>query len=571
MAIVATGTFGGSGLAWTNAANSASDGGAWVSLVTGSAWNTFTTSAASNVGTFSAKTAATPPSRGVWRTAASSPVNAQVSAVLSASLNLQNGVIQLVLNKTATTAYTYYSLGFEIGGGGKSSVVYGPQIVRRVADVATTLLAPTVDVYDVAHSPGVTDKWVHQGRTTQIDGGASLLIQFRAWRGSNPATPPAACVWVSSGQYSGTDWTSCAVVDTAPLAAGRPGIVIFDTIASSAFTGTVEQFELRSLGSITNATTSTATGSLSFGRWTSNLSTSTSLPSLTRKVEKTLTSVSTSIADSTFAQALLRVYAATSSVVASSQIGRLTVRVFSAIATATALSTRSQGILKTLASISNVSGSLTKTPAKVLGSVSNASSVLSKRVSKTLSSISTVSGSLIRLPAKVFSATSTALGASQMGRATLRVFSAIATATSLSTRSRSIARTLSAVSNVSSYLTRSVSKVFTAVSSSSLTLSRRISKTFSTIANASNLTALSKGVSRVFIAVSTGVADLVSEVAQVTLLALHTIRLAGSSTLRSVATVPVRAIRSATSTTLRSANSARVRLSSSSRLRLPKD
>lgn len=477
MAIVATGTFGGSGLAWTNAANNTSDGGAWVSLATGSAWNTFTTSAASNVGTFSAKTTATPPSRGVWRTGASSPVNAQAQAVLSASANLANGVIQLVLNKTATTAYTYYSLGFEIGGGGKSSVVYGPQIVRRVADVQTALLSPTVNVSEVSTSPGSTDKWVHQGRTTQIDGGAALLIQFRAWRGSNPATPPAACEWVSSGQYAGTNWTSCAVVDYTPLAAGRPGIVVLDTNVGYSFTGTVEQFELRSLGSTTNATTSTATGSRSFGRWTSNLSTSTSLPSVTRKVGKTLTSISTSIAESTFGLALLRSY----------------------------------------------------------------------------------------------TATSTALAASLIGRATLRVFSTIATATALSTRSRSISRTLSAVSNVSSSLTRNVSKVFNTVSSSSLTLQRGLAKTFSTVSTVANVTALSRSVARVFNTVSTVVAEILFDVSLATHLALHTIRLASSSTLRSVATVPVKAIRSATSTTLRSANSARVRLTSSSRLRLPKD
>jgi len=477
VAIVATGTFAGTGLAWTNAANNTSDGGVWVSLTTGAAWNTFTTSAASNVGTFSAKTAATPPSRGVWRTGASSPANAQVQAVLSATTDFQNGVLQLVLNKTASTVYSYYALGVKSVGVSGGGVVCGPRILRYEASAATTLLEPTVDSYEAGHLPGSTDKWVHQGRTTQIDGGASLLIQFRAWRGSNPATPPAACVWVSSGQYAGTDWVSCAVVDYTPLAAGRAGIVVLNTSASSSFTGTVEQFELRSLGSTTNATTSTATGSRRFGVLTTKLSTSTSLPSLTRKVGKTLTSISTGIADSTFGLALLRTYAATS----------------------------------------------------------------------------------------------TALGASSIGRATLRVFSTIATATSLSTRSRSISRTLSAVSNVSSSVTRSVSKVFTAVSSSSLTLARGLVKTFSTVSNVATLTALSRGVSRVFNTVSTGVAEISSSVAQIIILAAHTIRLVGSSTLRSVATVPVKAVRSASSTTLRSVNSARIRLSSSSRLRLPKD
>lgn len=411
MGIVATGTFGGSGLAWTNAANNTSDGGAWVSLVTGSAWNTFTTSAASNVGTFSAKTAATPPSRGVWRTGASSPVNAQVSAVLSASANLANGVIQLVLNKTATTAYTYYSLGFEIGGSGKSSVVYGPQIIRRVADVQTLLLAPTVDVHEVSTSPGTFDKWVHQGRTTQIDGGASLLIQFRAWRGSNPATPPAACVWVSSGQYSGTNWTSCAVVDSTPLAAGRAGIVVLNKNAGYSFTGTVEQFELRSLGSTTNATTATATGSSSFGRWTSNLSTSTSLPSVTRKVGKSLTSISTSIAGSTFGLALLRSYTATSTALAASLIGRATLRVFSTIANATALSTRSRSISRTLSAVSNVSSSLTRSISKVFTTVSSSSLTLARSLAKTFSTVSNVTNitGLSRSVSRVFNTVSNAL------------------------------------------------------------------------------------------------------------------------------------------------------------------
>lgn len=411
MAIVATGTFAGAGLPWTNAANNTSDGGVWVSLVTGSAWNTFTTSAAANVGTFSATTRAGGASRGVWRTGASSPVNAQVQAVLSASANLHNGVIQLVLNKTATTAYTYYSLGFEIGGGGKSSVVYGPQIVRRVADVQTALLSPTVNVPEVSSAPGFTDKWVHQGRTTQIDGGAALLIQFRAWRGSNPATPPAACVWVSSGQYSGTNWTSCAVVDYTPLAAGRAGIVVLDTNAGYSFTGTVEQFELRSLGSTTNATTSSATGSRRFGVLTTKLSTSTTLPSLTQKVAKTLTSISTTIAESTFGLALLRAYTATSTALAASLVGGATLRVFSAIATATALSTRSRSISRTLSAVSNVSSSLTRSLSKVFTTIGTSAATLAKGLAKTFSTLSNVANftALSKGVSRVFNTVSNAL------------------------------------------------------------------------------------------------------------------------------------------------------------------
>lgn len=264
MGVVCTNTFPGTGLLWTNAANNSSDGSAWTQTQNlGAAWSSLTTTAASNVGTATG-TGNASGSGAVWRTGASSPADAMTTAVISmsaasgtigwGSASYQFGVIT---NKPATTANTFYVADLAGAISGKTTY-YGLRIRKAVAGGFTNLLVPSATVTGVQNS---TDKWVVQFRSTRIDGGTSLLLQARAWKGTNPASPPAGLDWVQSGVSSGTDYTSVAVIDSSsPLAAGRGGLMAF--AAASATTYTAEQFEFRSMSATSNLATATGTASL---------------------------------------------------------------------------------------------------------------------------------------------------------------------------------------------------------------------------------------------------------------------------------------------------------------------
>lgn len=264
MGVICTNTFPGTGSLWTAAANNSSDASSWTQTQNlSNAWTALTTTAASNVGTATG-TGNASGSGAVWRTGASSPNDAMTSAVISlsaaggtvgwGSTSYQFGVIT---NKPATTANTFYVADLGVGTSGKTSY-YGLRIRKFVAGGVTNLLIPSATVTGVQ---GSTSKWVVQLRSTRIDGGTSVLLQARAWLGTNPASPPTGCDWVQSGVTSGTNYTSVAVVDSSSvLAAGRGGLMAF--AAASATTYTAEQFEFRSMSATSNLATATGTGAV---------------------------------------------------------------------------------------------------------------------------------------------------------------------------------------------------------------------------------------------------------------------------------------------------------------------
>jgi len=259
MGVVCTNTFPGTGLLWTNAANNSSDGSSWTQPQNlFSAWSSLTTTAASNVGTATG-TGAAAGGAAIWRTGGSSPADAMTTAVISmsngwASTSNRFGIIT---NKPATTANTCYRADLYFVSGKTS--YYGLFITKFVAGAQTVLLQPSATVTGVQ---GSTSKWVLQLRSTRIDGGASLLLQARAWKGTNPATPPSGADWVQSGLVSGTDYVSAAVIDSSsPLAAGRGGLLAIGFGANPA-TYTAEQFEFRSMSATSNSATATGTATI---------------------------------------------------------------------------------------------------------------------------------------------------------------------------------------------------------------------------------------------------------------------------------------------------------------------
>ena len=259
MGVVCTNTFPGTGLLWTNAANNSSDGSAWTQTQNlGFAWSSLTTTASGNVGTATG-TGNASASGAVWRTGGSSPADAMTTAVISMSAGWSQGSYQfgVITNKPATTANTFYVADLAGVSAGKS-IYFGLRVRKYSAGAQTALLNPSATVTGVS---GSTSKWVVQLRSTRIDGGTSLLLQARAWKGTNPASPPTGCDWVQSGVTSGTDYTSVAVIDSSsPLAAGRGGLMAI--AAASATTYTAEQFEFRSMSATSNLATATGTASL---------------------------------------------------------------------------------------------------------------------------------------------------------------------------------------------------------------------------------------------------------------------------------------------------------------------
>jgi hypothetical protein len=214
-----------------------------------------TTSASGNVGTFTAQPNASG-SAAVWRTSATSPNDAHVHAVFSMSSGqITSSRFQgVIANKPATTANTFYLATFNVAGS-KGTNYYGIELRRYSAGTLTTLFAPYATITGLN---GSTAKWVMQLRTSRIDGGTTLLIQARAWQGTNPASPPAGCDWVTSGGISGSNYQSVAVTDYSPLAAGRGGLFL-QGVAGTSFTGTYEQFEFRQLSAQTNTITNSPT------------------------------------------------------------------------------------------------------------------------------------------------------------------------------------------------------------------------------------------------------------------------------------------------------------------------
>lgn len=291
MGIVCTNTWPGTGALWTAAGNNSSDGSAWTQLTAGgSAWTTLTTSASGNVGTFTAQPNVNG-SIASWRTGGTSPNDAHVHAVFSmtAGQAVGNRLQGVILNKTASTANTFYlaSLNVTTAKGGST---FGLELRRYNAGAQTQLFTPYATISGLN---GSTAKWIIQFRVTRIDGGASVLLQARAWQGTNPASPPTGCDWIMSGGITGTGYQSIAVTDSSPLAAGRGGIFLQGN-AGTSFTGTYEQFEFRQLSAqtVTATGTTTATGT----RNTTKPLTTTGVTGTTTSTRNTLATRAASLA-----------------------------------------------------------------------------------------------------------------------------------------------------------------------------------------------------------------------------------------------------------------------------------
>lgn len=333
MGVICTNTFPGTGSAWTAAANNSSDGSAWTQTVGSfTAWTSISTTASGNVGTFTG-TGAGAGSGAAYRTGASSPNDAMTTAVISLSngWGSTSNKFGVITNKTTTTVATFYYAYLDKWTY-KSTTNYGLVIARYSGGTPTLLLQP-IDG-NVTGVGGSTSKWVVQLRSIRVDGGASILLQARAWKGTNPATPPSGADWVQSGLQSGTDYVTAAVTDSSPLAAGRGGLFAYS--AGTAMTATAEQFEFRSMSatSISATATGTATVTTTRQRITTILANAsgTASSAFTKTRAITQTAIATGTASLTKNVALIR----SGLSVTTSSISKLVSIVRSSIATGTA-------------------------------------------------------------------------------------------------------------------------------------------------------------------------------------------------------------------------------------------
>jgi hypothetical protein len=350
MGIVCTNTWPGAGSAWTAAANNSSDGSAWTqttSLI--NAWVTLTTSASSNVGTFTASCNSSG-SGAVWRTGASSPNDAHAHAVLSLSRGQATGTVQgIILNKTATTANTFYLATFNVSTKG-GTTYYGIELRKYVSGAGYTTLVSVLNTL-----PGLfqsTAKWVLQFRTSRLNNGTSLLLQARGWQGTDPSSPPAGADWVGPGVINtGSNYQSIGTEDTSPLAAGRGGLALV-ALQTNSFTGTFEQFEFRQMSATTlsitkaQAVTDTATVGkrLTSTALASTLSTKrTALLTRLASTASTVTGIRTisALRDTTTSLTATATRATTTTVNTVATLNATTIRTVAAIITTTATTTTS--------------------------------------------------------------------------------------------------------------------------------------------------------------------------------------------------------------------------------------